>query len=127
MKLAIRSARAALAAAAFVLLAAACDENDTIGGVTNSLSPGPDAGLPAATGASTSRATPATTSTPASTPTPALSDGVASAVPIECPLDRDVLSQVAPATYAIVGWLKRHEHEDYYDTDTNFTPFSLKD
>ena len=34
---------------------------------------------------------------------------------------------MTPATYAIVGWLKRHEHEDYYDTDTNFTPFSLKD
>jgi queuosine precursor transporter len=32
-----------------------------------------------------------------------------------------------PLTYAIVGWLKRHEHEDYYDTDTNFTPFSLQD
>ncbi len=34
---------------------------------------------------------------------------------------------MTPATYAVVGWLKRHEHEDYYDTDTNFTPFSLKD
>jgi uncharacterized integral membrane protein (TIGR00697 family) len=34
---------------------------------------------------------------------------------------------MTPATYAIVGWLKRNEHEDYYDTDTNFTPFSLKD
>jgi queuosine precursor transporter len=34
---------------------------------------------------------------------------------------------MTPATYAIVGWLKRHEREDYYDTDTNFTPFSLKD
>ena len=34
---------------------------------------------------------------------------------------------MTPATYAIVGWLKRHEHEDYYDTATNFTPFSLKD
>jgi uncharacterized integral membrane protein (TIGR00697 family) len=34
---------------------------------------------------------------------------------------------MTPATYGIVGWLKRHEHEDYYDTDTNFTPFSLKD
>ena len=34
---------------------------------------------------------------------------------------------MTPATYAAVGWLKRHEHEDYYDTDTNFTPFSLKD
>ena len=32
-----------------------------------------------------------------------------------------------PATYAIVGWLKRAENEDYYDHDTNFTPFSLSD
>ena len=31
-----------------------------------------------------------------------------------------------PVTYAIVGWLKRVEHEDYYDRDTRFTPFSLK-
>ena len=31
-----------------------------------------------------------------------------------------------PVTYAIVGWLKRTEHEDYYDRDTRFTPFSLK-
>jgi hypothetical protein len=34
---------------------------------------------------------------------------------------------MTPATYAIVGWLKRREHEDFYDSDTNFTPFSLKD
>ena len=34
---------------------------------------------------------------------------------------------LTPVTYAVVGWLKRHEHEDYYDTDTNFTPFSLED
>ena len=34
---------------------------------------------------------------------------------------------MTPATYAVVGWLKRHEHEDFYDTDTNFTPFSLED
>ncbi len=31
-----------------------------------------------------------------------------------------------PVTYKIVGWLKRVEHEDYYDRDTNFTPFTLK-
>ena len=31
-----------------------------------------------------------------------------------------------PVTYFIVGWLKRKEHEDYYDRDTDFTPFSLK-
>ena len=34
---------------------------------------------------------------------------------------------MTPLTYAIVGWLKRHEQVDYYDTNTNFTPFSLKD
>jgi uncharacterized integral membrane protein (TIGR00697 family) len=31
-----------------------------------------------------------------------------------------------PVTYQIVGWLKRVEHEDYYDRETDFTPFSLK-
>src|SRR5580693_1629839 len=33
---------------------------------------------------------------------------------------------MTPATYKIVGFLKRVEAEDYYDRDTNFTPFSLK-
>ncbi|GAC1664540.1 MAG: queuosine precursor transporter [Steroidobacteraceae bacterium] len=32
----------------------------------------------------------------------------------------------APLTYRVVSFLKKAEHEDYYDTDTNFTPFSLK-
>jgi queuosine precursor transporter len=31
-----------------------------------------------------------------------------------------------PITYKIVGALKRAENEDYYDRDTNFSPFSLK-
>jgi hypothetical protein len=31
-----------------------------------------------------------------------------------------------PVTYAVVGWLKRAEHEDYYDRDTDFNPFTLK-
>jgi queuosine precursor transporter len=31
-----------------------------------------------------------------------------------------------PVTYAIVGWLKRAEQEDYYDRDTRFNPFTLK-
>jgi queuosine precursor transporter len=31
-----------------------------------------------------------------------------------------------PATYAVVGWLKRAEQEDYYDRDTRFNPFTLK-
>ena len=31
-----------------------------------------------------------------------------------------------PLTYWLVNRLKRAEQEDFYDTDTNFTPFSLK-
>ena len=31
-----------------------------------------------------------------------------------------------PITYRVVAFLKRAEHEDYYDRDTDFTPFSLK-
>ena len=33
---------------------------------------------------------------------------------------------MTPVTYRVVGFLKRAENEDYYDTDTKFTPFSLK-
>jgi len=32
-----------------------------------------------------------------------------------------------PATYAIVGWLKRAEDVDTFDRGTDFTPFSLRD
>jgi hypothetical protein len=32
-----------------------------------------------------------------------------------------------PATYLVVGWLKRVENVDTYDRDINFTPFSLRD
>lgn len=31
-----------------------------------------------------------------------------------------------PITYRVVAFLKEKEHEDYYDRDTDFTPFSLK-
>ena len=31
-----------------------------------------------------------------------------------------------PITYKVVGFLKRAEQEDYYDRDTDFTPFRLK-
>jgi uncharacterized integral membrane protein (TIGR00697 family) len=46
-------------------------------------------------------------------------------------LDQYVLKSLweviaVPVTYRIVAFLKRAEHEDYYDRDTNFTPFSLK-
>ncbi len=34
---------------------------------------------------------------------------------------------LTPVTYAVVGFLKRAEKEDYFDTDTNFTPFSVSD
>jgi hypothetical protein len=30
-----------------------------------------------------------------------------------------------PLTYKIVNFLKRAEHEDYYDRDTDFNPFTL--
>jgi len=55
----------------------------------------------------------------------ALSDLVAVAV------DQYVLKSLweviaTPATYRIVAFLKRAEQEDYYDRDTDFTPFSLK-
>jgi uncharacterized integral membrane protein (TIGR00697 family) len=33
---------------------------------------------------------------------------------------------MTPLTYRVVSFLKRVENEDYYDRDTNFTPFSLK-
>ena len=32
---------------------------------------------------------------------------------------------VTPVTYAVVGWLKRREGIDAYDTDTDFTPFRV--
>lgn len=31
-----------------------------------------------------------------------------------------------PVTYKIVNFLKRAEHEDYYDRDTNFNPFTIQ-
>ncbi len=33
---------------------------------------------------------------------------------------------LTPFTYAVVGFLKRREGVDVYDTDTNFTPFRAK-
>jgi queuosine precursor transporter len=32
---------------------------------------------------------------------------------------------ITPLTYRLVSFLKRAENEDYFDRDTNFTPFSL--
>jgi len=31
-----------------------------------------------------------------------------------------------PITYRVVAWLKRVEHEDYFDRDTDFNPFTLQ-
>ena len=31
-----------------------------------------------------------------------------------------------PFTYVIVNWLKKAEHEDYFDRETDFNPFSLE-
>ncbi len=33
---------------------------------------------------------------------------------------------MTPVTYQVVNFLKRAEHEDYFDRHTDFTPFSLK-
>ena len=33
---------------------------------------------------------------------------------------------MTPATYVVVNALKRAEHEDYFDRNTEFTPFSLR-
>jgi len=33
---------------------------------------------------------------------------------------------MTPITYAVVGFLKREEQEDWYDTDTRFSPFDLR-
>lgn len=32
---------------------------------------------------------------------------------------------MTPVTYRVVAFLKAKEHEDYYDRDTNFTPFKI--
>ena len=32
---------------------------------------------------------------------------------------------LTPVTYAVVGWLKKHEGVDVYDVGTDFTPFTL--
>ncbi len=34
---------------------------------------------------------------------------------------------MTPATYATVGFLKRREQVDFYDTETDFTPFAIDD
>jgi uncharacterized PurR-regulated membrane protein YhhQ (DUF165 family) len=34
---------------------------------------------------------------------------------------------MTPVTYWVVGILKRSEHEDVYDRDTNFNPFRIEE
>ncbi len=34
---------------------------------------------------------------------------------------------MTPVTYSVVGWLKKEEHEDYYDNKTNFNPLIIRD
>ncbi|HBF40091.1 MAG TPA: transporter [Firmicutes bacterium] len=31
-----------------------------------------------------------------------------------------------PLTYKVIGWLKKHENEDYYDYHADYNPFTLK-
>jgi len=52
---------------------------------------------------------------------------IAGVIAFNCLFKIGVEVAFTPLTYAIVGWLKRAEHEDYYDVGTNFTPFSLRD
>jgi uncharacterized integral membrane protein (TIGR00697 family) len=33
---------------------------------------------------------------------------------------------LTPLTYRVIAFLKKREQEDYYDTDTNFSPFAAK-
>jgi queuosine precursor transporter len=33
---------------------------------------------------------------------------------------------MTPFTYRIVAFLKKREHEDYYDHNTNFSPFHIQ-
>jgi uncharacterized PurR-regulated membrane protein YhhQ (DUF165 family) len=33
---------------------------------------------------------------------------------------------ITPVTYQVVGFLKRAEQEDYFDYETDFTPFSIE-
>ncbi len=35
-------------------------------------------------------------------------------------------AMITPITYKTVNFLKKAEHEDYYDHETNFTPFSIQ-
>jgi uncharacterized PurR-regulated membrane protein YhhQ (DUF165 family) len=32
---------------------------------------------------------------------------------------------MTPVTYKVVAWLKNKEQEDYFDNNTNFTPFRV--
>jgi len=55
------------------------------------------------------------------------SDSLLRVIVFNCLFKILVEAVMTPVTYAVVGILKRREQEDFYDTDTNFTPFSIKD
>lgn len=52
---------------------------------------------------------------------------IASIVLFNCLFKVAVEVVATPLTYVVVNFLKRAEREDYYDHQTNFTPFSLQD
>jgi queuosine precursor transporter len=52
---------------------------------------------------------------------------IVSIVAFNCVFKVAVEVLFTPLTYLIINRLKRAEHEDYYDRNTNFTPFSLRD
>ncbi len=52
---------------------------------------------------------------------------IAGVIVFNCLFKMAVEAAFTPVTYAVVGWLKRVENEDFYDVDTDFNPFSLRD
>jgi len=52
---------------------------------------------------------------------------IAGVIVFNCLFKVAVEAAFTPVTYAVVGWLKRAENEDFYDVGTDFNPFTLKD
>ncbi len=52
---------------------------------------------------------------------------IAKVIAFNCVFKVAVEAVFTPLTYLVVNWLKRVENEDYFDHQTNFTPFSLQD
>jgi hypothetical protein len=55
-------------------------------------------------------------------PSPLLLAVIASNYVFKCGVE----ALATPITYRVVNGLKRSEREDYYDYDTNFSPFSVE-